>query len=524
MPNENEKIEINEQFKKALDLMSNTNKSIFITGKAGTGKSTLLDYFSKNTKKRPVILAPTGVAALNVKGQTIHKFFNFYIDVTPQRIKEKKTKPKKPKFYKKLRTIIIDEVSMLRADLLDCIDVFLKMYGPDSKKPFGGVQMVFIGDLYQLPPVVTSKEKNIFSTHYKTPYFFSAHAFADAEFNIEIVELEKVYRQKDHDFIELLNKIRNNSVEDQDIVSLNKCYIKDDEMKNDKFYITLTTTNKKADEINDYHLEKLTGKIYSSSAEITGDFGKEYFPTSIDLKFKPKAQIMLLNNDQKQRWVNGTIGIIESIKKDDEGQQYLRVKLQSNNESVSVYPYVWEVYRFVFDGQTIISEPIGTFEQYPFRLAWAVTIHKSQGKTFDNMVIDIGSGTFVSGQMYVALSRCTSFEGIILKKPIKKHNIRVDYRVFDFLTRYQYKKAEEELSVADKIKMIQAAINNKTALEITYLKANDTKSKRIIKPLSVGEESYHNKTFNGLRAFCTERQEERRFRVDRILKISEITL
>lgn len=521
MPAENKKIEINEQFKIAINLMNNTNKSIFITGKAGTGKSTLLDYFCKNTKKSPVVLAPTGVAALNVKGQTIHKFFNFYIDVTPQKIKEKKTKPKTPKIYKKLKTIIIDEVSMLRADLLDCIDVFLRMYGPNTKKPFGGVQMIFIGDLYQLPPVVTSKEKSIFTTHYKTPYFFSSHAFDG--FDIEIVELEKIYRQKDHDFIELLNKIRNNSVKDQDICFLNARYVKDSHIDDDGFYITLTTTNRSADKINNYHLEKLTGKTYISPAEITGDFGKEYFPTAIDLKFKPKAQIMLLNNDQKQRWVNGSIGVIKSVRKDEEGRQYLKVRLHSNKQLVSIYPYVWEVYRFVFDGEAIISEPIGTFEQYPFRLAWAVTIHKSQGKTFDNMVIDIGSGTFVTGQMYVALSRCTSFAGIVLKQPIKKHNIRVDYRVFDFLTKHQYKKAEKELSVADKIKLIQDAIKNKTMLEIIYLKTNDTKSKRIIRPLSVGKETYCKKQFDGMRAFCTKRQDERMFRVDRILKIGKIS-
>lgn len=513
------KLEINDQFKKAIDLMNDTRKSLFITGKAGTGKSTLLDYFCAKSKKRPVVLAPTGIAALNVKGQTIHRFFNFYIDVTPQRIKEKKTKPKNSKLYKNLKTIIIDEVSMLRADLLDCIDTFLKMYGPEPKEAFGGVQMIFVGDLYQLPPVVTSKEKDIFTTHYKTPYFFSAHAFRN--FEIEIIELEKVYRQKDPAFIELLNKIRNNSVEDKDIIYLNSRNIENNAIDANKFYITLTTTNKKADEINDMHLEKLRGKSFHSTAEIKGDFGKEYFPTATELNFKPKAQIMLLNNDQKKRWVNGSIGIIESVKKDEERQEYLKVRLQANDSLVSVYPYIWEVYRFTFDGRSIISEAIGTFTQYPFRLAWAVTIHKSQGKTFDDLIIDIGTGTFVTGQMYVALSRCTSFDGIALKVSIKKHHIRTDYRIFDFLTGYQYRKSEQELSVNDKINLIRKAIDGNSPLEISYLKANDTKSKRIIIPLSVGKESYCGKEFQGIRAFCTKRQEERMFRVDRILKIRE---
>ena len=516
------KLEINDQFKKAIDLMNNTNKSLFITGKAGTGKSTLLDYYCKNSKKNPAILAPTGIAALNVKGQTIHRFFNFYIDVTPQRIEEKKTKPKNPKLYKNLKTIIIDEVSMVRADLLDCVDTFLKMYGPKPNKPFGGVQMVFVGDLYQLPPVVTGKEKEIFTTHYKTPYFFSAHAFHD--FEIEVVELEKVYRQKDSVFIELLNKIRNNSVETEDIEHLNSRNIEMCKPDENKFYLTLTTTNKKADEINAVHLEKLEGKSFISSAEINGNFGKEYFPTSTDLRFKTKAQIMLLNNDQKKRWVNGTIGVIDAVKKDAEGQQYLKVRLQSTDKLVSIYPYVWEVYRFMFDGAAIVSEAIGTFTQYPFRLAWAVTIHKSQGKTFDDLIIDIGSGTFVTGQMYVALSRCTSFDGIILKVPIKKHHIRTDYRIFDFLTGYQYRKSEQELSLDNKIKLIQDAIDKNKALEISYLKTNDTKSKRIIIPISVGKESYCNKEFLGVKAFCTKRHEERMFRVDRILKISEIII
>lgn len=514
-------IEMNPEFTHAIELMNKSDKSLFITGKAGTGKSTLLDHFCNNTIKNPIVLAPTGVAALNVKGQTIHSFFNFYVDVTPEKITSKKTKPKNAKLYKKLKTIIIDEVSMVRADLLDCIDVFLRLYGPENDKPFGGVQMVLVGDLYQLPPVVLGEEKEIFNSHYATPYFFSAHVMNQLQ--LEVIELEKVYRQKDEAFVGLLNRIRNNSVESTDIEHLNSRFIQNAE-PNGEFYISLTTTNQKAAEINDEHLNALKGKMYSSTAEVKGNFSKEYFPTATELQFKIGAQIMLLNNDQRKRWVNGSIGVIESVRTNEEGEEYVNVCLQDSNRLVSVESFQWEVYRFSFDGTQIVSEPVGTFSQYPFRLAWAITIHKSQGKTFDRVIIDIGRGTFVAGQMYVALSRCTSFEGIILKTSIKSHHIRTDARIFKFLTNYQYKKAAEYLSHADKIALIEQAIQDRAKLNMTYLKANDTKSTRVIVPLSVGLEDYQGKKFPGLKAFCTQRKEERMFHVGRILKLTPYKL
>lgn len=514
------KIDINDRFKEALHLMEKTGQCLFITGKAGTGKSTLLSHFCKITDKEPVILAPTGVAALNVKGQTIHSFFNFYVDVTPQKIREKKSKPRRVKLYKKLKTIIIDEVSMVRADLLDCVDAFLRLYGPDPGKVFGGVQMIFIGDLYQLPPVVSSNERELFTTHYKTPYFFSAHALKDAK--LEVVELEKVYRQKDPTFINLLNKIRNNSVEDADIKLLNSRHDATDAPKKKKgFFITLTTTNARADEINATHLDALKGKAHCAEAEIKGEFGKEYFPTATELRFKPGAQIMMLNNDTNKRWVNGSIGVIEAIKKDIEGEEYLQVRLEGDDELAEVYPHSWEVYRFGVEGDTIVSEPVGTFTQYPFRLAWAITIHKSQGKTFEHVTIDIGRGTFAAGQMYVALSRCTSFEGIILKVPVGKQNIRTDFRIFEFLTGHQYRKADAALPRDDKIALIKASIKGKKLLDIVYLKGNDTKTNRTVRPLSLREEEFKGKTFLGMRAFCTLREEERMFSVDRILEVKE---
>ncbi len=514
------KIDLNPQFKQAISLMEDSNRNLFITGQAGTGKSTLLEYFCNKTRKKPVVLAPTGVAALNVKGQTIHRFFNFYIDVTPEKIHGKKTSPRDPKLYKKLKTIIIDEVSMLRADLLDCVDAFLRIYGPNATQAFGGVQMIFVGDLYQLPPVVGKEERDIFRTHYATPYFFSAKALESAP--LEMVALETVYRQKDKQFVGLLNKIRNNSVESEDIEELNQRHLPDVKSEQEQaFTISLTTTNAKADEINESHLNTLGGKFYSSEAIVCGNFGKEYYPMATELRFKVGSQIMLLNNDQKKRWVNGSIGIIESVKRDEDGDEYLRVCLHDSDKLISVSPFMWQVYKFSVENGEIVSEPAGSFTQYPFRLAWAITIHKSQGKTFDRVVVDIGRGTFVSGQAYVALSRCTSFAGIQLKVPIKKQHIRTDPRIYKFLTTYAYKKAAETLSFDDKMVIIEQAIKRKQKLEMTYLKANDTKSKRLIIPLTVGEKVYQGNKFPGMIAYCTKRQEERIFNVARILYLKE---
>lgn len=515
------KLDMNPQFKKAVRLMEKTNQSLFITGKAGTGKSTLLDYFCKKTKKKPVVLAPTGVAALNVRGQTIHNFFNFYIDVTVEKIRNKNTKPRNPKLYKKLKIIIIDEVSMLRADLLDCIDAFLRVYGPDATQVFGGVQMIFVGDLYQLPPVVGKEERKVFRTLYATPHFFSALVMESV--SLEMVELETVYRQKDGQFVDLLNKIRNNSIEPKDIEELNQRYLPDTENQQEEaFTINLTTTNAKADEVNESNLNALDGKLYTSEALIRGDFGKEYYPTAINLQFKAGSQIMLLNNDHKKRWVNGSVGIIEAVELDEDGEEYLCVQLHDSDKLVYISPFIWEVYKFSVEKGMIISKPAGSFTQYPFRLAWAVTIHKSQGKTFDSVVIDIGRGTFVSGQTYVALSRCTSFEGIRLKAPIKKQHIRADWRIHKFLTSHAYKKAAETLSLDEKLTMIERAIDGEQKLEMTYLKSNDTKSKRVITPLTVGEEVYEGYNFLGMLAYCTKRKEERMFNVERILTLQKV--
>ena len=511
-------IDINPEFRHALDIMENTNRSIFITGRAGTGKSTLLSYFSRTTRKKVAILAPTGVAALNVKGQTIHSFFKFRPNITPELIRPRKFKNEKDNIYKKLDAIIIDEISMVRADLLDCVDKFLRLNGPDATEPFGGLQMIFIGDLYQLPPVVSGGEREIFGELYDSPYFYSAKVFET--FHMDFIELEKVYRQQDTRFVDLLNSIRNKTIEEDGLALLNQRYNPRFEPPSGDFYVYLTTTNAGAEEINSRRLAELKGKTHTFEAVIEGEFGREYLPTAIDLKVKAGAQIMMLNNDITGRWVNGSIGEVARIETGQTGEPVIIVELTDGNIA-EVTPYTWEIYSYTVNGGQLQSEVVGTFTQYPLMLAWAVTIHKSQGKTFSKVIIDFGRGTFAHGQAYVALSRCTSLEGIVLMKPVLKQHILMDYHVVRFLTKYQYDKAEASQSIEDKLAVIQRAIKNKTQLQITYLKPNDEKSRRVILPKEVGEMEYSGKKYMGVRAYCLTRKEDRTFRVDRILEMAE---
>lgn len=519
-----EKIEISPEFKQALDLMENTQNHVFITGRAGTGKSTLLQYFRLKTAKEVAVLAPTGVAALNVFGQTIHSFFGFKPDITLDKVE--KMASHQTRLYRALDCLIIDEISMVRADLLDCIDLFLRLNGRDKKKPFGHLQMIFIGDLYQLPPVVTSKEKKIFSLGYESPYFFSSRVFNHPDFSFEFIELEKIYRQSDENFIHLLNAIRNRSVSEEDIERLNERVDPDFEPAEDEFYITLTSTNDLAFAHNQEKLKALPGKAWIHEGHLSGEFEKfdrSSLPTDEILELKEGAQVMLVNNDRYGRWVNGTIGRVLSIQTRRLGHDLIIVELQ-DGEEVEVEPYTWELFHYKYNEKRkkIETETVGKFKQYPLKLAWAVTIHKSQGKTFERVIIDIGRGAFAPGQVYVALSRCTSFEGIILRRPIEKKHILLDYKIVRFLTHLQYQKAEEKLSLEDKRSIIKQALFQKKDLEIVYLKPDDTKSRRRIRPISLELMEYKGKTFEGLRAFCFQRQGERTFRLDRILKINSI--
>ena len=510
-------IEINPEFARALELIQAGRSNLFITGRAGTGKSTLLEYFRDHSDDEPVILAPTGVAALNVRGQTIHRFFGFRTDVTPDSVRKSRRKPRNPQLYKELTTLIIDEASMLRADLLDCADGFLRQHGPIPRAPFGGVQMVFVGDLYQLPPVVTGGEREIFETVYETPYFFSAHVLKDVE--IEIIELQKVYRQKDQHFVDLLNRIRNDTADNSDLALLNSRVDEGFEPPTDSFYINLTTTNRTADRINEEKLDTLPGETYTSVASLEGDFDRTHHPAATELIFKEGAHVMLLNNDGSERWVNGSLGRIKRVKCRRGGELEVSVHLQESGKVVKVEPYTWELIRFTLQAGRIASETVGRFTQLPFRLAWAVTIHKSQGKTFDHVLIDLERGAFTTGQTYVALSRCTSFEGIVLRREVRAGSIRTDWRVSQFLTDHRYRKSEEVLPLKDKIRFIRNAIKEGQDISMAYLKPDDTESQRVVTPISVGQMTYQEKPFDGMRAYCALRGAERTFRVDRILKM-----
>jgi ATP-dependent DNA helicase PIF1 len=518
MNNSHIHIERNEQFQSALDCMEQTTKNVFVTGKAGTGKSTLLTYFRSTTKKNIVVLAPTGVAALNIKGQTIHSFFHFQPNITVDTVKKRFSKDSKKSVYKLLDVIVIDEVSMVRADLLDCIDRFMRLNGKTRSLPFGGAQMIFIGDLYQLPPVVTGAERELFRTHYKSQYFFDAHMFSD--FSMEFIELEKHYRQTDQKFISLLNAVRNNGITEQQLEEINSRYDPMFSPDTTNLFISLTTTNKLADEINQMQLAKLNTKIYAYAAFTQGQFDQSIHPADRNLVVKVGSQVMMLSNDQEGRWVNGSIGKIIKISHNEDMGDILTVKL-SEGITVTVTMHTWELFQFSYDQKEnkLVSKTVGTFTQYPLMLSWAVTVHKSQGKTFDHVIIDIGNGTFVHGQMYVALSRCTTLGGIILKKKFEKKHIFMDWRVVQFVTAYQYKKSEEQMSLVDKIQMIQQAIETEKKLALVYLKANDEKSQRILLPSFVGEMAYRGKTFLGVCGFDSKKGGERNFRVERILEM-----
>jgi ATP-dependent DNA helicase PIF1 len=424
-------IQITPELESALDKMENTREHIFLTGRAGTGKSTLLQYFRATTKKKMVVLAPTGVAALNVQGQTIHSFFGFRPGITPDKVKRRFDA--KGKMFRDLDAIVIDEISMVRADLLDCIDAFLRLNGPDRMSPFGGIQLIMIGDLYQLPPVVTEEEASIFNSHYQSPYFFDANVFAWVK--LTYIELTKVYRQNELDFIEVLDAIRMASATEEHLMLINSRHdpwYEDD----DSLTIHLVSTNAMAKLRNDQKLSALSTPAVKFKGMKSGEFAEERnLPTDEELLLRPGAQVMLLNNDPKKRWVNGDIGRITEIG-DASGAKFVNVEL-ADGRVESVTPFSWEMVKYSYDEteKKIDSRVAGSFTQFPLRLAWAVTIHKGQGKTFDHVVVDFGRGTFAHGQAYVALSRSRSLQGLTLLNPIEQRHIFIDPRIAEFIRR-----------------------------------------------------------------------------------------
>lgn len=518
-------IEFNPEFRQALHLMEETRTNVFVTGRAGTGKSTLLRYFRDTTEKDLVVLAPTGVAAVNIGGQTIHSFFGFGPDITPEKARQLTPTRQKAALYARLATIVIDEVSMVRADLLDCIDAFLRQHGPTTGAPFGGVQTIFIGDLYQLPPVVTQHERPVFEGLYDGPYFFNAHSFPALD--AQLVELRTVYRQQDDpEFLEILNAIRNRTVTDDHLASLNERYQPDFEPPEGEPFVHLTTTNAGARAVNDARLAALEWRRHTFEGQLTGAFTERSLPAPLALQLKTGAQVMLVNNDSSGRWINGTLGTVTDIAKDTDGvgtadgDWRVAVELEDGG-AVRVDPHTWEMYEYAVDPDTqrIEAEPIGSFTQFPLILAWAITIHKSQGKTFDRAIVDFERGTFAHGQAYVALSRCTSLDGLVLKQPVKPGHIRLDWRVVRFMTGHQYERSERAMPLDDKLARLRAASERGQDVEIVYLKASDERSRRRLTIRDVGEMAYQGRTFPGVRAYCHERRAERVFRVDRILEI-----
>lgn len=396
-----------------------TNKNLFITGKAGTGKSTILmklkDQFKKD-KKKAVFLAPTGVASVNIEGETIHRFFKFRSNICYRDIKYEKDT-----IYREMQILVIDEISMVRADLMDYIDYFLKL-NRKNELPFGGVQVIVVGDLHQLPPVVTGDEKHIFYDHYNTPYFFSASCFDDLDF--DIIDLQKVYRQQDQNFVSILNQIRTGDT--SKIQAINSRY----NQPLQEPFITLCATNAVANQVNQHKNQAIAGKEYSFKAFITGDVPSGYYPVPEVIKVKVGSQVMMSNNDMEGGWYNGMLGTITNIQND-----IVEVLLEVG-KTVYVGQHTWKINKYVLEKGQINTAKIGEFTQYPFILAFAVTIHKSQGKTFDKVLLDVGNGCFAHGQLYVALSRVTSLQGLSLKTKIKERDVIVDKSVNEFLIHY----------------------------------------------------------------------------------------
>jgi len=463
----------NTIFSLATDLVNYTSRHIFLTGKAGTGKTTFLKYIKEHTKKNTVIVAPTGVAAINASGVTMHSFFQLpfgpFVPASQNnytgngQVTDKHSLFKnihfagsKRELLQELELLIIDEVSMVRCDMLDAMDVILRHFRKQYAVPFGGVQVVYIGDLFQLPPVVQQQEWAILGEHYASPFFFEAKVVKEAP--PLYIELKKIYRQNEQHFIDILNRIRNNVAEAGDLRELNSRYQPGFAAPAGESYITLSTHNRKADVINEAELKKLPGRLHVFKAEVTGEFSEKALPTEANLQLKQGSQVMFVKNDSgaERRYYNGKLATVKKIINDDITVSF------TDGEELKLEKETWKNIRYNYDKEKddIDEEELGSFKQFPIRLAWAITIHKSQGLTFDKAVIDAGS-SFAAGQVYVALSRCTSLEGLVLHSKIFPHAIATDKRVLAFAEREADDSYLEQLLKEEKEKF-QAEVLIKT--------------------------------------------------------------
>ena len=433
----------NQEWQQALQIIQYTRRSLFLTGKAGTGKSTFLRYVAAHTKKKHVILAPTGIAAINAGGQTLHSFFKLpFHPLLPNDSRYNARNIRKTlkysgvtlKLLRETELIIIDEISMVRADIIDFIDRVLRIYCRNMREPFGGKQLLLVGDIFQLEPVVKEEEWRLMQPFYPSAYFFDAKVWQQMQ--LVSIELRKVYRQSDAQFIAILDRIRQNTATDEDLAAINHRVDQQQEThQQSAFPITLATRRDTVDWINEQQLANLDGSVTMFKGTIQGEFPLTSLPAPMELEVKPGAQVIFTKNDKEKRWVNGTIGIVTGI---DQEESIIGVVDEDGHE-YDVGCELWENMRYTFNEkeQKIEEELLGTFRQFPLRLAWAITVHKSQGLTFRQVKIDFsGGGAFAGGQTYVALSRCMSLQGLTLEEPLRRSDIFVRPEVVQFAQRY----------------------------------------------------------------------------------------